>query len=145
MVVGSVLDVRRGRRYENFFGIPVPIIPWACCIKRQRQRRWWPIWSALDIILQFFWAYILLLSILYIILYIVFPVLFIHCWDCAQRRHGKCIIARGAQKVKVYLLYCVYQVNNLLYSLCSMWNMHLFWKKESRSCNKLNEGNLCLL
>ena len=28
MVVGSVLDVRRGRRYENFFGIPVPIIPW---------------------------------------------------------------------------------------------------------------------
>ena len=27
MVVGSVLDVRRGRRYENFFGIPVPIIP----------------------------------------------------------------------------------------------------------------------
>ena len=29
MVVGSVLDVRRGRRYENFFGIPVPIIPWA--------------------------------------------------------------------------------------------------------------------
>ena len=40
MVVGSVLDVRRGRRYENFFGIPVPIIPWPelkcvllyCCI-----------------------------------------------------------------------------------------------------------------
>ena len=28
MVVGSVLDVQRGRRYENFFGIPVPIIPW---------------------------------------------------------------------------------------------------------------------
>ena len=28
MVVGSVLDVRCGRRYENFFGIPVPIIPW---------------------------------------------------------------------------------------------------------------------
>ena len=25
---GIILDVRRGRRYENFFGIPVPIIPW---------------------------------------------------------------------------------------------------------------------
>ena len=34
-VVGSVLDVRRGRRYENFFGIPVPIIPWICPLQRE--------------------------------------------------------------------------------------------------------------
>ena len=37
MVVGSVLDVRRGRRYENFFGIPVPIIPWVIFLEKQ-----WP-------------------------------------------------------------------------------------------------------
>ena len=29
MVIGSVLAVRCGHRYENLFGIPVPIIP--CC------------------------------------------------------------------------------------------------------------------
>ena len=30
----------RGRRYENFFGIPVPIIPWPLPL-RARVFNWW--------------------------------------------------------------------------------------------------------
>ena len=40
MVVGSVLDVWRGRRYENFFWIPVPIIPWVGPVTAAINARW---------------------------------------------------------------------------------------------------------